>query len=180
MTAFFRPQVRLPLPISPRGGAIGTVVNLSATGLPPSVQMLVAFANLQSYQLLQRIDTDAQGSFSTTQEVPAWAEINGAHYFFVSFADERPVAFSHAFHVTPRNGTARVTGTIAQVAEGCVDLKTPGDVLYHLVGQVGELGAGDRVTVLGTIAEAPAACGGTGVAIQVTEVTDRRAAPPAP
>jgi hypothetical protein len=155
------------------------VVSLSATGLPPSSTLLIAFANLQSYQLLQRIDTDAQGSFSTTQEVPAWAELNGAHYFFASFADERPLAFSHAFHVTTRSGTARVSGTIAQRGEGCVDLKTPGDVLYHLLGDVDELQPGDRVTVMGTIADA-AACGGTGVSIQVSEVTDRRPAPPAP
>jgi hypothetical protein len=158
---------------------VGTVVNLSATGLPPNSRLLIAFANLQSYQLLQRVETDASGSFATTQEVPPWAELNGAHYFFASFADERPLAFSHAFHVTPRSGVARVTGTIAQQANGCVDLKTPGDVLYHLLGGVDQLKPGDRVTVVGAIADA-AACGGTGVAIQVTEVTGRRAAPPAP
>ena len=48
MVAPFVPQVRLPLPISPRGGAIGTVVELSATGLPPKSTLLIAFANLQS------------------------------------------------------------------------------------------------------------------------------------
>ena len=165
-------QVRLPLPIAPRGGAIGTVVELTATGLPPSSSMLLAFANLQSYQLLQTIEVDTQGNFTTTQEVPAWAEINGAHYFFVSFADERPVAFSHAFHVTPNSGIARVNGTIGERVDGCVDLRTPGDVLYHLTGNLGDLQPGDRVTVGGTIAESPA-CGGNGVVIAVTGVAKR-------
>ena len=167
-----RRQVRLPLPITPRGGAIGTVVELSATGLPPSTGLLVAFANLQSYQLMQTIETDAQGTFATTQEIPAWAEINGAHYFFVSFADERPIAFSHAFHVTPNSGVARVSGTIGAGSDGCIDLKTAGDVLYHLTGEVGDLVAGDRVTLTGTIADA-AACGGNGVAIAVSAIAKR-------
>jgi hypothetical protein len=165
-------QVRLPLPIAPRGGAIGTVVELSATGLPPSTALLVAFANLQSYQLVQNIETDAQGAFSTTQEIPYWAEINGAHYFFVSFADERPIAFSHAFHVTPNSGIARVSGTIGERVDGCVDLKTSGDVLYHLTGELGDLVAGDRVTLTGAILDA-AACGGNGVAIAVNAIAKR-------
>src|SRR5687767_7951583 len=162
MTPTRLPQVRLPLPISPRGGAIGTVVSLSATGLPPEATLLIAFANLQSYQLMQRVITDKDGAFTTTQEVPEWAELNGAHYFFASFADERPLAFSYAFHVTPRSGVARVQGTIGSQVEGCVDLKTPGDVLYHLTGDVGALKAGDRVSVTGTIAD-QAVCGGAGV-----------------
>jgi hypothetical protein len=165
----FVPQVRLPLPIEPRGGAIGTVVSLSATGLPPEETLLIAFANLQSYQLLQQVTTDKDGSFSTTQEVPRWAELNGAHYFFASRSDERPLAFSYAFHVTPNSGVARVTGTIGSAVNGCLDQKTPGDVLYHLTGATGTRVAGERVRVTGTIADA-AVCGGAGVVIDVTEI----------
>ena len=50
-------QQKLPLPITPRGGAIGTAVSLEATGLPPQSTLLIAFANLQSYQLMQRVRT---------------------------------------------------------------------------------------------------------------------------
>ena len=116
--------------------------------------------------------TDAEGSFATTQEVPHWAEVNGPHYFFASFADERPLAFSGAFHVTPSSGVARISGTIGERVGGCVDLRTPGDVLYHLVGDLGDAQPGARVSVTGTIAAA-AACGGSGVTLAVTAITVR-------
>lgn len=168
MTPTILPQERLPLPISPRGGAVGSVVSLSATGLPPQTGLLVAFANLQSYQLLGDLVTDPNGSFSTTAIVPPWAELDGLHYFFVSFSDERPLALSPAFHVTAPDGTARVEGTIETAAEGCLDLKAPGDGLYHLVGGTRQHRTGERIAVVGRIGDA-AACGGNGVVITVRD-----------
>ena len=166
-------QQKLPLSITPRGGAIGSKVSLEATGLPPQSNLLIAFANLQSYQLMQRVTTDDEGYFTTTQEVPPWAIVGGVHYLFASFSDERPLALSEGFHVTTADGTVRVRGKIGDQAEGCVELRNSGDVLYHLVGGIGERALGDRVTVTGTIADA-AACAGPGIAIAVMDI-----APPA-
>ena len=169
MTGPMRIQQKLPLPITPRGGAIGTEVSLEATGLPPQSNLLITFANLQSYQLLQRVRTDDEGYFTTTQEVPPWAIVGGVHYFFASFSDERPLALSEGFHVITADGTARVRGKIGDQAESCVELRTTGDVLYHLVGGVGARLPGDRVAVTGTIADADA-CAGPGIAIAVTDI----------
>jgi hypothetical protein len=91
------------------------------------------------------------------------------HYFFASFSDERPLALSDGFHVTTADGTARVRGMIGGQAESCVELRNTGDVLYHLVGGIGERLPGDRVSVTGTIANADA-CAGPGIAIAVTEI----------
>ncbi len=162
------PQVRLPLAISPRGGAIGTVVTLGATGLPPQSTLLITFANLQSYQLLQEVVTDGDGSFATTQVVPPWAQLDGVHYFFASFSDEKPLAFSGGFHVTAANGTVRVEGTIGSDAAGCVELTDRGDVLYHVVGDIGEHLPGDRVALVGTLAD-PSECDGTGIAVAISD-----------
>jgi hypothetical protein len=82
------------------------------------------------------VSTDENGSFVTAQEVPDWAELNRVHYFFASYDDEIPVALSSAFHVTAANGVARVTGTIGERTEGCVDLRDAQDELYHLQGDV--------------------------------------------
>ena len=131
--------------------------------------LLIAFANLQSYQLLQRVATDSEGRFKTKQEVPPWAKVGGVHYFFASFSDERPLALSDGFHVTTADGTARVKGMIGDPVESCVELTTTGDVLYHLVGGIGERVPGDRVSVIGTIANADA-CAGPGIAIAVTDI----------
>jgi hypothetical protein len=163
-------QEKLPLPIAPRGGAIRTEVSLEATGLPAQANLLIAFANLQSYQLLQRVTTDSEGRFTTTEKVPPWAKVGGVHYFFASFSDERPLALSDGFHVTTADGTARVRGMIGGQAESCVELRNTGDVLYHLVGGIGKRLPGDRVSVTGTITDADA-CAGPGIAIAVTEIT---------
>ena len=163
-------QQKLPLPITPRGGAIGSEVLLEATGLPPQARLLIAFANLQGYQLLQRVETDDAGSFTTTETVPPWAIVGGVHYFFTSYSDERPLALSDGFHVTTADGTARVRGRLGEQVESCVELRNSGDVLYHLVGGVGESAPGDRVTVIGTIADA-ATCAGPGIGIAVTDIT---------
>ena len=163
-------QVKLPLAIAPRGGAIGADVTLEATGLPPQANLLIAFANLQSYQLLQSVLTDDDGSFTTTEKVPPWAMLDGVHYFFGSFSDERPLAMSDGFHVTAADGGARVEGTIGSQVEGCVELRNAADVLYHLVGGIGVQSPGDRVAVRGTIADV-SSCGGLGVGMAVTDVT---------
>ena len=160
-------QEKLPLPIAPRGGAIGTEVSLGATGLPPQANLLIAFANLQSYQLLQRVTTDSEGRFTTTEKVPPWAIVGGVHYFFASFSDERPLALSDGFHVTTADGTVRVKGMIGGQVQSCVELRNTGDVLYHLVGGIGERLPGDRVSVTGTIADA---CAGPGIVIAVTDI----------
>jgi hypothetical protein len=163
-------QQRLPLPLDPRGGAIGSAVVLKASGLPPDTNLLIAFANLQNYQLIQRVLTDSTGSFTATSQVPDWAILDGVHYFFASHSDEIPLALSAGFHVTAPDGTARVEGTIERPATGCVDLKNAGDVVYHLVGNVGNPQTGARVTVVGTITD-PAVCNGIGPVIAVKEIT---------
>jgi hypothetical protein len=162
-------QVRLPLPIRPRGGAIGAEVQLSATGLAPNVRHIIAFANLTSYQLVGRVTTDQNGGFAIAQRVPDWAELDRVHYFFAALANEIPLAFSHGFHVTAADGTGTVTGWIGDRAEGCVDLRDVREELYHLTGDIGERKPNDRVVVRGTIAESTP-CSGTGIVIAVRDV----------
>jgi hypothetical protein len=162
-------QVRLPLPIRPKGGAIGAEVQMSATGLAPNTRHIIAFANLLNYQLVGRVTTDENGSFSTTQRVPDWADVDRPHYFFAALANEVPLAFSTGFHVTAADGVATVTGWIEDRTGGCVNLKDVREELYHLTGDVGERKSGERVEVRGTIAD-QAVCGGAGIVVAVTSV----------
>ena len=160
---------KLPLPTIPRGGPIGSTVQLSATGLIPGSGMIIAFANLEMYQLQSRVIIDESGSFSTTGIVPDWAKVDGVHWFFASFADEIPIAMSGGFHVTSPDGAARVRGTLGQKNGACVDLMDNGETLYHLRGDLGELKAGDHVSVLGTVADPSSGCGGPGILISVSK-----------
>jgi hypothetical protein len=162
-------QQRLPLPTVPRGGPIGSTVQLSASGLIPGSGMIIAFANLQMYQLQKRVIIDETGSFSTTGIVPEWAKLDGVHWFFASFDDEIPVAMSAGFHVTAADGTARVRGTLGQRTGACVDLMDNGETLYHLQGDLGELKPGDHIAAIGTLADQNTACGGPGIAVAVSK-----------
>ena len=165
-------QVAKRLTMNPRGGAIGSEVAISTAGLPPEQTMIVAFANLQSYELVRRVDTDKEGNFSATIVVPTWAELDTVHYIFVSLADERPRALSEGFHVTTTEGVAHAQGTIGRAENGCVEMKNADDVLYNLVGDIGAIRTGEQVRVTGTITD-EAVCGGIGVALQVTTITRR-------
>ena len=62
--------------------------------------LLIAFANLQSYQLLQRVATDSEGRFKTKQEVPPWAKVGGGALLLRVFQRR---AASRAFGRLPRD-----------------------------------------------------------------------------
>jgi hypothetical protein len=157
------------LPCTPRGGPIGTEVTVGTAGLPPEEPMLVAFANLQSYELLRRVLTDKDGAFTATVRVPAWADVNVVHYVFVSRLDERPLAMTEPFHVTADDGVARVVGRIGERVNGCLELKNTEGIVYHLVGAPEEQKPGGYVRVLGTLAEGDP-CGNGGLAVAVTDI----------
>ncbi len=155
------------LPMTPRSGVIGSEVTVGTAGLMPETLMLVAFANLQSYELLGRITTDKEGAFTTTVKVPIWAQVNGAHYIFVSLFDERPIAMTAPFHVASADGTTQLTGFIGENVGDCVPMKK-GEVTYHLVGIAGKHRVDTLVSVTGTLVEGDP-CGQQNLTIEVTD-----------
>ena len=155
--------------MTPRGGVIGSEVTIGTAGLMPDTTMLVAFANLQSYELLRRIVTDKDGAFTVTVKVPLWAEVNGVHYIFVSLFDERPIAMTAPFHVASPDGAARLTGFIGENVGECVQMKK-GEVTYHLVGINGKHRLDELVSVTGTLSEGDRdPCGQENLTIMVTD-----------
>ena len=169
MTDLF-PQEPRRLAIAPRGGAIGSEVTVAMVGATPKASIRIAFANLQAYELIHTVVTDADGNFTTTIKVPDWALPDQVHYMFANPGNGKPRAFSDGFHVTAADGTAHVEGTLGSEVEGCVEMKNADGVLYNLVGDLPEVSPGDHVAVVGTIANA-ASCGGQGVAIAVTDIS---------
>ena len=159
------PQQARRLAIAPRGGAIGSQVTVGMAGAAPKASIRIAFANLQAYELIHTVVTDADGNFTTQVKVPDWAVTDQVHYFFANPGNQQPRAFSDGFHVTAPDGTANVQGTLGDDVEGCVELRNADGVLYNLVGDVGTWSPGEHVTVTGSIA-GPSGCG-EGVAIEV-------------
>lgn len=156
------------LPMTPRGGAIGSEVTVGTAGLPPEETMLIAFANLQSYELLRRIETDKNGAFTATIRVPLWAEVDTAHYVFVSRLDERPIKLTEAFHVTAEDGVAHTRGRVVARNGSCLEIRTAAEVIYHLTGTADAHQVGDFVLVKGAIGTDPH--GEDGLSIAVTAI----------
>lgn len=153
------------LVIAPRGGAVGSEVTVGMAGAAPKASIRIAFANLQAYELIHTVVTDADGNFTTQVKVPDWAVTDQVHYFFANPGNQQPRAFSDGFHVTAADGTANVIGTLGRDVDGCIELRDADDVLYNLVGDIGGWVPGDRVAVTGSIA-GTSGCG-EGVAIEV-------------
>ena len=165
------PSQQPPKPAtSLRGGPAGALVTVSMAGLPAAQSVRLGFGNLSQYEVLGRTDADGEGRFSADLQVPAWAEVDRVHFFVVSFGNVMPRVLSEPFHVTDPDGVAHVYGTINDQGVSCVAVDGPNDTTYTLQGNHRTWGAGQRVLVVGTIADAHA-CGGQGVPLVVREIT---------
>lgn len=144
--------------ISPRGGPPATEVAVRMEGLPANTGMVIGFgAPRAGYEWVGRAETDANGSLSATVEVPASAEENESHYFFVTLPERPPLGTSEAFHVTRSDGTLVATGGVTGEEGEFTAMRGDLDELYCLIGNVAALEPGTRVTIEGRIAD-PSTC----------------------
>lgn len=171
------PPAQVPeLVVSPRGAPVDAEVTVSMDGLRAGEMVILGFGSLAAHELVAQVEVNAEGAFVTTVKIPYWAELDRPHFFFWALADQRPRGFSDAFHVTARDGTARIAGTIAGPvsdptggATDCVALRGPAETVYMLQGAIGGWAPGTRVRVIGTVAGDPA-CSGEGLPISVREI----------
>lgn len=163
------PQELRPV-VSPRGAPPEGEVTLTMTGLPPLQPIRIGFGSFHQNQNFGRAEAGEDGRVTVTVRVPDWAEQDRVHFFYVSQGNRAPRAFSDAFHVTAPDGTVRISGTISTVPAGsCVEMDGPDGTLYALQGDLGLWYPGDRVDVVGTVADG-AGCSGRGLPIAVREM----------
>ena len=162
--------------LSQRGGPVGAEIGVVVIGLPPFQRVRIGFGSLSQYEVLGGKDADATGTFDITLYVPQWAELDRVHFFVASYGgNDRPASLpprvlSEPFHVTNAEGIARIYGTISPVAtSSCLAVDGPDKTLYTLEGDTGLWSPGQRVMVIGTIADR-SACGSKGVPITVKEI----------
>jgi len=171
-------RIMTPLPpsqqhtvvISPRGGAAGTEVTVGMAGLPPLTRVRISFGSMIAYEVIERTVTDMDGNFTMIVTVPTWVEVDELHYVLVSYGRGLPRQRSDGFHVTAPDGTARVEGEIRTDSGGCVTLRNSSEVLYNLVGEMGQWPSGASVSVTGDIANG-SSCEEQGIAIAVREIS---------
>jgi hypothetical protein len=87
----------------------------------------------------------------------------------VSYGSRQPRQQSDGFHVTAPDGTAQVVGNISSDGGGCVALRDSSEVLYNLMGEIGQWPLGTRVSVIGAITDG-SACETQGITIEVREI----------
>jgi hypothetical protein len=155
--------------VFPRGGPTGSEVVVTMAGLEPFQTVRVGFGSLSQYEVIGRGDADSGGLLLQTLVIPSWGERDRPHYFVASFGNRIPRILSEPFHVTDENGVARIYGTVTADGTSCLSVEGPEKTLYTLEGDVGLWSPGQRVLVIGTIAEG-VACGSRGLPIAVREI----------
>lgn len=162
------------LVIAPHSGPPGTSVELTATGFPPNSEVLIGIGPPQSeYSEIRRERTDAEGSLNTTATLPEWVRSGEPYVWAVADPSSRPRALSEPFLVTEQStegdmpeGSVLVEGVVSEEGVECPALRSDGGDLYTLAGAPGDLEPGQRVRVVGTIAEISTCMQGTTIQVQ--------------
>jgi LysM repeat protein len=154
------PQPRIATSVSPQRGAPGTIVEVAASGFPPAVPLrLLAGSQVSTLQEFQQVTSDRSGSAKLSARIPAWAAAKGTLVFAFETQDGRLRAVSDTFRVTsapqPSSGTVSVVGTLTREGVECQAMRGDDGKLYTLPGDLPRgFGPGDRVRVVGEVAEA--------------------------
>jgi hypothetical protein len=92
--------------------------------------------------------------------VPSWVQRDQTHRFITfNLYFSRILAESMIFHVTDADGRVVRTGVVGVAGSDCLALEGDDGERYRLTGATGELEAGSRARLEGTLTEAPAGCG---------------------
>jgi hypothetical protein len=137
---------------SVRGAAVGSEVVVSmSSGLAPGARISLNFGGLSGgYEILGRAEADASGAFQTTLIVPTWAQRNEVYFVFANVGGGVRL-FSDPFIVTGPLGAVQVSGTVTEVADGCVLIAGLDETRYTLFNVTTPVAVGARVRVDGTV-----------------------------
>jgi LysM repeat protein len=163
--------------VTPSSGAPGSVVEVSAMGFRAFAALrLLAGSDASSLQEFQQVTTDGNGRATISVRVPNWAAARGTLVFAFETLDGRLRALSDTFQVTsappPGHGRVTVIGTLTREGVECQVMRGDDGQLYTLTGDLPRrLRPGDRVRVVGRIAEVSFCQQGTTISVeQVSEL----------
>lgn len=171
------PPAGVEATVSPSSGAPGSIVQVSASGFRASATLrLLAGSDASSLQEFQQVTTDASGRANVSVRVPAWAATRGTLVFAFETLDGRLRALSGTFRVTtapqPPAPTITVRGTLTREGVSCQAMRGDDGALYTLAGDVPRsMRPGDRVRVVGRVAEVSICQQGTTISVErITEL----------
>jgi LysM repeat protein len=87
--------------VSPQSGPTGTAVTISGVGLPPNTPVMIAGgAPRAAYEVLDRVQTSADGTLQATLQVPDWAGTEKRFVFIIIGVDRDWKARSSPFEIS--------------------------------------------------------------------------------
>lgn len=170
------------LEVSPSSGAPESEVLLEGRHLPPRERVGIgAGPPASEYEVFDHSTTDDRGALEVSARVPSWAEPGDSVVFALDLPGESGSVLAEPFRVVtkaeeeeePPSDEIAVTGALTDEGVECPALRGDDDRLYTLTGaDLGELQAGDRVRVRGSVARFSYCMQGT--TIEVREIERRR------
>jgi hypothetical protein len=158
--------------VSPLHGPVGTEVTIFTENLPLQARVHVGVgATRTGFEALYEAEQGMWGEVSATVMIPENTPWDRAVVLIVFDAIFAPIGISDAFHVTNEDGLLRRTGEITGEGVECLAMRDTDGFLYTLIGEVGDLEAGDSVMVEGSYSE-------TNMCMQGTTISVQRVMPP--
>jgi len=158
--------------VSPLHGPVGTEVTIFTENLPLQARVHVGVgATRTGFEALYEAEQGMWGEVAATVNIPESTPWDRAVVLIVFDAIFAPIGISDAFHVTNADGLLRRTGEITSEGVECLAMRDTDGYLYTLIGQVGDLEAGDSVVLEGTYSE-------TNMCMQGTTISVQRVMPP--
>jgi hypothetical protein len=167
------PPVDAEVTVSPPTVAPGAHIEVEAEGLTPNATVQIGFGPPDAwFDVIADARTDAQGRLATHVEVPRRAERGRPYVIVVQDAAANIRVASHPFVAGSPGDRIRVDGRLTDEGVECPAMRGPGGTLYTLaIAELADFEPGDRVRVIGTIAEMAICMQGT--TIDVEEIRAR-------
>jgi hypothetical protein len=193
---------RAGVSVEPLTGPPGTDVQVRVTNFPPDVAVDVGFGPTRTdFRLLARTVTGSDGTSAAAVRVPGDAVPGRPYVFVAAYAPSLLQLASDTFRVTAPDagpgatadtstggrmgtdasggtaagaGEVRVTGLLTDEGVECPALRGDDGRLYTLAGDTGGFKPGDRVIVVGTVAEMSMCMQGTTIGVRTIEKAGSR------
>jgi len=158
--------------VSPLHGPPGTVVTLYTENLPLQAKVhLGVGATRTGFEALHEAEQGMWGEVSGSITIPETVPWNRAVLLVAFDAIFAPIGLSEPFHVTRPDGILERTGEMTGEGVECPAMRDTDGFLYTLIGNVGDLEAGDPVVIEARYVE-------TSICMQGTTLEVVRVLPP--
>ena len=137
--------------IEPRTGPPGTEVEIYTENLPLQGKVVLGVGAINAgFEALAEAQQGALGEVGGTVTIPMSATWDRAIVLITFNGNFAPTALSDPFHPTNAEGRILRAGVLTEEGEGCPAMRDGDGYFYTLVGELGDLKAGDRIAVEGT------------------------------